>query len=691
MIEKFESIITFLIQSVLSDHPFSLQINEFTNSPSLDSIHTARILNSAFLALLCSVSEKDKHKVKTVLHKANQSPEWEVVADFYLDGIDLIIHEIGVIYRQDKDFAARLESLYQWISDHHLKSKSVELSERFWSVFFPEANGLLDDREESINRLREKRTIQISNLKAGPIDEPGHQILFSSNVLLTVPPQATPIKNLPLNNRLKKSLKKIIMEPQIFWYDHPIQIGTVPEKNEVVYGLKGLGSAFEYEKDRGVLAREVKPICLLSVSVTHQGLQDVVREYLEDILTGTSELKNLTVFVFTEADTKRIIQEVIAPAAGHYLNEYDAEKKLAHFGVDGDYGRHYSFLKAVAPFWNILIDSRVKATFKIDLDQIFPQEELVNQTGLSALGHLKTPLWGAEGYDSSGQAVELGMIAGALVNEKDIHESLFMPDVLFPERSLSPDEYIFFSALTQALSTEAEMMTRYDSNRLDGKNRCIQRVHVTGGTNGILVDSLIKHRPFTPSFIGRAEDQAYILSVLFDKEPRLAYVHKEGLFMRHDKEAFAQEAMQRAHVSKLVGDYIRLLYFSAYSGVITEDLRKVKDLLDPFTGCFISRIPLTVVYLRFALKAASFFEQGEDALGLEFIKNGSKRIGKAIDFLSDKRLGAQYQKEKEGWDLYYDCLLEIDKGLRNKDPLAEDLKTRAQEIINRCHIFTFEE
>ena len=105
-----------------------------------------------------------------------------------------------------------------------------------------------------------------------------------------------------------------------------------------------------------------------------------------------------------------------------------------------------------------------------------------------------------------------------------------------------------------------------------------------------------------------------------------------------------------------------------------------------FLMCFISRIPLTVVYLRFALKAASFFEQGEEAAGLEFIKNGSKRIGKAIDFLSGNRLEEQFKKEKEGWGLYYDSLIAIDKGLRNQDTLAEELQTRARRIINRCHI-----
>jgi len=53
------------------------------------------------------------------------------------------------------------------------------------------------------------------------------------------------------------------------------------------------------------------------------------------------------------------------------------------------------------------------------------------------------------------------MIAGALVNESDIDNSLFTPDVRFPERSLLPDERLFFSVLPQAVSTRAEMMTRY--------------------------------------------------------------------------------------------------------------------------------------------------------------------------------------------------------------------------------------
>ena len=185
----------------------------------------------------------------------------------------------------------------------------------------------------------------------------------------------------------------------------------------------------------------------------------------------------------------------------------------------------------------------------------------MEQSGSSAFEHFKTDLWGASGFDSKGAPIELGMIAGALVNERDIDKSLFTPDVLFPEKRISFDEYIFLSSLPQALSTEAEMMTRYTDDDLDGKKKCIQRVHVTGGTNGILVESLRKYRPFTPSFIGRAEDQSYILSALFRQKEDLAYAHKDGLIMRHDKEGFAMKpSNQPTYQSLLVTIFVFYIF-----------------------------------------------------------------------------------------------------------------------------------
>ncbi|MBW1739270.1 MAG: hypothetical protein JRJ69_17520, partial [Deltaproteobacteria bacterium] len=436
------------------------------------------------------------------------------------------------------------------------------------------------------------------------------------------------------------------------------------------------------------MSDDAKPVCVLSVSVTHRGIRNLAKSYLEELFFHSESLKNIDVYVFTEIDTQQIIDEILAPAAMHYLRHNDAKEFLSIFGVDGEYGRHYSFLKAIAAFWSVFIRPEIKATFKIDLDQVFPQKELVEQTGNSAFEHLKTPLWGAHCMDSNGQPLELGMIAGALVNQQDIGKSLFTPDVPFPGPPLSPDEYIFFSTLPQALSTEAEMMTRYSNNKLNGKRTCIQRIHVTGGTTGILIDSLRRHRPFTPSFIGRAEDQAYILSVLTNSGTKLGYAHKDGLIMRHDKEVFAREGIQASYINKIIGDYIRILYFSAYAKALTNDVAKLKDAIDPFTGCFISKIPVSVTYLRFGLKAASFFAAGEKEHGLEFIKIGAKRITSALDFAhgENSMLKERYEKERLGWNLYYDILSAVGNALKDNDSFAMELRKKAQSIIYQCYV-----
>ena len=321
---------------------------------------------------------------------------------------------------------------------------------------------------------------------------------------------------------------------------------------------------------------------------------------------------------------------------------------------------------------------------------MFPQKELIEQAGASAFEHLQTPLWGARGVDSAGQPVELGIISGCVVNESDIDRSLFTPDVTFPDRPTSPDELIFFSRLPQALSTEAEMMTRYTTDELNGRSTCLQRVHVLGGMNGILVESLRRHRPFTPSFIGRAEDQAYLLSVFPNKGERLASVHKDGLIMRHDKEAFAREALKSAHVGQMLGDYVRILYYSAYAKVLADDINSLKEALDPFTGCFVSRIPVSVVLLRFALKAASLYNDGQVDHGLEFVTTGARRLSNALEFSQDEAVSLRqtYERERRGWGLYYDTLTAVEEALKRKDTFAAELQKTARSIVDECAIRT---
>ena len=563
---------------------------------------------------------------------------------------------------ESPDFRKRLQALDKNPSD----TSALRM------VFFPEGAGLPETREEKIEALRQRRTIRITSLNPSPLSDPVRQMLFTSNVLLTVPLSGSSLDEINCTDELKARIRSVAGEEQMYWYDHPIPVGVRPEANEILYGLRGLDTAAEFERARGLMGPG-KIACALSVSVTHRGLQDIARQYIESEIRSAGGFRNVDVYVFTEADTRRLIREVLVPAGGD-------EGSLKIFGVDGEYGRHYSFLKAVAALWQAAADPGVQATFKIDLDQVFPQKELVEQTGKSAFEHFKSPLWGAHGQDADGFPVELGMIAGALVNERDIDRGIFTPDVSFPDGPAAPDERIFFSRMTMALSTRAEMMTRYRPDGIDGKTACIQRIHVTGGTNGIRIDSLRKHRPFTPSFIGRAEDQSYLLSVLLEEGEKLRYVHKDGLIMRHDKEAFAGDAIRAASFGNIIGDYIRTLYFSEYARVLDpRGLERIKSMVDPFTGCFITPIPVIVVMLRFCLKAAGYFLAGDGKTGTEFVEANHIRLERAMAFAREE-LKQQYEREREGWNRYYELL----------DRLQHEpsLKKRAGQIIQDCRVRT---
>jgi len=658
----------------------------FSFDPRTD--HPAQALNSAFLISLAGASHPAFERAGGYLDDMSRSSEWGEAANFYIEGKELVERELDEACQNDPDFAGRYDRLSDWVSDAGNLADARRSAEEFWAVFFPEAHGILSDRRGRMEALRSRRRVTITRMNPTPLTDPASELLFSSNVLLTVPPDTSSLDALPLSEGTKEALRRARQEPQLFWYDHPVPLGVAPESNEILHGLDGLEKALEFERERGRVSPGSRPVCLLSVSVTHGGLRDLARKYIREELARHGGLKTVDLYAFTEADTQRIITEVLGPALAHYLGSADAGRRLGVFGVDGEYGRHYSFLKAMAAFWKVLIDHRVRATFKIDLDQVFPQRELVAETRRSAFEHFRTPLWGAQGVDTHGRSVELGMIAGALVNAGDIGRSLYSSDVPFPDRDPSFDEFIFFSPLPQALSTEAEMMARHDRSDLDGEKACLQRIHVTGGTNGILVDSLRRHRPFTPSFIGRAEDQAYILSALDKAGPKLAYLHEDGLFMRHDKDGLAGEAVAAAHVGKLIGDYIRIIHFSAYARVVANDVRVLKELIDPFTGCFVSLIPATVVHLRFAFKAASFFARGDDPRGTRFIREGAGRIRKALAFVRGEKsmLRRTYLRERSGWDLFYETLSAVEKGLDTKDDFALDLQRRARAIIEDCGI-----
>ncbi len=688
------TIIRRLVDETDLDKPLSgVAVSRLFQPAKTGAQDMARNLNAAFWIALSGPGHPLHEQAEKYLQSLRDDSKWSDTASFFLKGIQRISEEVTAVSRSDRTFRRTLEEARFW---RHRRGTdwNDEARRKIWGVFFPEGVECLGDADMHIASIRSRRRIRITRLNPEPVRHPSRELLFMSNVLVTMPRDPANMDDLPCSRPLIQRLKGMAHEKQRYWYDHPIQIGVATENNEAVYGLRGLNDAIAFEKQRGGVHPDHAVTCLLSVSVTHPGLHGVVKNYLQELYASTDPFPHLKIYLFSEVDAGQMVDEVLAPAAKKYLKEADADLLARVFGVDGEYGRHYSFLKALSAYWQVLIDPHIRGSFKIDLDQVFDEEVLVAETGMSALEHFVTPLWGAEGVDADGRGVELGMMAGALVNAGDIHQGLFTPDVPMPDSLPDGEAVVFYSQLPQAVSTRAEMMAKYGSGMMDGIENCLHRVHVTGGACAALVGSIRRHRPFTPTWIGRAEDQASLLSCLF-KHPdkNLRYLHRPGLIMRHDKAVFAGEAVKGAKTGKYIGDLARTLLFSYYAQALPWTREEIKRLIDPFTGCFVSRIPITVVYLRLGLKVLAAFAQDDPEKqreGLKVTTLAAERLETLMQTLAQtpNPLMTRYWDEKRGWDIFYDVLDSIEEGLAQGDAFAASLQKRAREKVSGCLVRT---
>jgi hypothetical protein len=655
-----------------------------------DDVDPVARIAAASLVVLAGPDHARYGEARAILDAATEG-EAGAFAAFYRRGLARSAAELE---RVERDRPAVAERFVTAAARLGAATTDEDARDAIWQGWYPQAVDILGREAERIADLRRARTVTVVRPAEDPLADPAREVLFTSNVLLTVPAAGTEIDGLPYPAELREAIAAAADEPQRYWFDHPIQLGVEPAANELLYGLHALDAAMGAESG---LDPETRITCLLSVSVTHDGLGPVAGPYVAAELERSGGLRHLDVLAVTEGDTRRLVAEVLVPALAIARGDEAAQAERvgmeAVVGVDGEYGRHYSFLKAIAALWHVAIDR----------DQVFPQDVLLRETGRTALEHLTTPTWGAGAVDAEGRPIELGMLAGALVNERDIERGLFTPDVALPGRPPRADERLFWSALPQAVSTQAEMMERYDGP-IDGQRLALERIHVTGGTNGIRVDALRRHRPFTPTFIGRAEDQAYILSDLGRPGPRLAYVHAAGLIMRHDKEAFAGDAIAAAHVGKLIGDDVRILVFSAYADAAASDAAAsdrrtpagpdggldraaIGRLLDPFTGGFVSDVPVSLVLARLAMRTLRMLADGEIDDGRRYALDGARRLAEVLDATAEPdRVAERLAGERRAWDAVYDALDALEIGLAAGDERARALQARATAIIDACRI-----
>ncbi len=513
---------------------------------------------------------------------------------------------------------------------HAVAGEKINLKNggNLWSLFCPTAEAASQDPEIMAHTLRERRRLSGITPSIRQLKDPTTELLLTANALVSLPLDPD-FSSVP--DKLRDEASHILGTPQSFWYDHPVPLDASLEENEILYGLRQLDEALKIECDMGHISSSAKIDLAISISVTHRGMEQLAADYVRNLVREHLRLKHLRVYLFDEIRCQQMI-ETLCPGNA-------AARSV--FGVNGAYGRHYSFLKILLLFWQQSVNPNAAFTFKIDLDQVFDQKALLYYTGCTALQHLMNPNWGGRARDYVGREVELGMLAGGLVNQRDIKKGLFIPDVKRPNSFQTKKAFssnrVFCPQWPQAISTEAEILQTGGG---------FQRIHVTGGTTGITDTALKRWRPFTPSFINRAEDQAYTLSAIEDTV-YLSHLHANGLIMRHDKTSFAARSIAHAGPGKAIGNIERLMLFSHYAALQPLGFDRIRNHCWPFTSCFMHPQAKSLAALIFLIDGS--------LVGGRFVNEGAPRLLKCLEFCKTT-MASRLKREKYGWNSIYEAL-----------------------------------
>ncbi|MBW1792972.1 MAG: hypothetical protein JRJ38_00830 [Deltaproteobacteria bacterium] len=630
----------------------------------------------------------------------------------YLKFYEIIQEEIVKRIESDAALVKVLRDAIRAGDPDRLKAARLE-------IFNPLAAKTLSrfDAGQIVNDIQKQNRLRLiasnENFIANPIEE----VIFTTNVLVTAPRSESLIPG-GLTGWAEKSLKSVIGLPVDWYFDHPMEMATTEDAlhaSEFIFCLRKLEETFHSEIEIEKTAwkdhiREGDKVPLyISISPTHGqvNLGTAAREVLKCQYTAAvksgilQELKIVEPYLYSQADVKHLINDVLRPAAKRYFPEIpdkEIEGYLSFFGLEGYYAMHYNFLKAfgsLAKFMN----PRVKAVIKIDTDQSFPAKRFYRETGSCWLESFTLQALGGLARDQNERNIYLGCFAGSLTNRDELidKDDLFLPDISIPDvpESIPEGEAgVFYQGLLQSLITRGEAFPpEVQWRALKILNEYpYMRTFVTGGTTGFLIEALERYAPFVDAHVHRAEDQAFLLSVLFDEYNGnlLRYLYFPGLHMIHEKESFAAESIKIAEPYKKIYDLERIWNFSFLARALCEikgwAFEDVKRSLNFFTASFIHPFPGLLALTRFVLSVAG--RGGRNREDIIYQKEGLKRLSK-IAFSQDRyyrETRTRVAKQIKAWRFYYDLMIRLRESAKKGDPFALALKRKAIEINNNCKL-----
>jgi hypothetical protein len=460
---------------------------------------------------------------------------------------------------------------------------------------------------------------KLSGLEANSRPIAPTEVVLQFNALYTVP------ETIPagLPEQLAEEGRRVMQDPgkKIADYDHPVHLFDSGKSHELESCLPELDEEIAFEKERGVLPRDYRVPVLLSVSVTHEGIDELAGKWIHELVEKAG-YRHLELFVLTEGICRALREEL-----------FDGDFPL--FSVFGKYARHFNALK----YGQLLLEKAigVRAGFKLDTDEGIRSRDLYRATGATWFQTMCHPYWGGRARDPRGNEVELAVNEGEYVNSSDIdrlgyEQALRTPDVTVPDTWTGPG--MFF----QKGFAHGRVTALY--NRFDSVEEGISHPVVKGGGYGISNEGLRRAAPFTFSWVGRAEDQQFYFSGLGGGirgifQPNLRIAHYKGAVAGSEKKTAA---------GRFLGDMYRLILFQAL-----VEKWGVKDEIDPMPGVFAG--PLARAQAAFSLlyKSCEFASKGNAEAAEFLLTEGAEELLELEERIDDGTVDRLADEEAEHW------------------------------------------
>ena len=175
--------------------------------------------------------------------------------------------------------------------------QNLASKENVWDEFCVTANSASNDPEAMFDEIQRRRVLRDICPAQKSLRDPSTELLLTSNILVSPPLDPGSIE---VPEQFRKPIRKFFDRQQDYWYDHPIPMDATDEENEIIYGLKNLDAAIAIEHSRGSLGSRPKIDLVLSLSVTHNGMEELAKQYVEYIICTKLNLQHLNIFLFDE-------------------------------------------------------------------------------------------------------------------------------------------------------------------------------------------------------------------------------------------------------------------------------------------------------------------------------------------------------------------------------------------------------